>query len=291
MSNKVLVLLAAFVCVLWSIRVAAATDAEFPTCDRSAVQGGDLLYLTSKQGRAEYCWRKVTISRISPDNLAERGGYYNFVYVFGRDDLTNDFDPIFNVKAKTVARTSNQEKLSGDIHLFRPAMDTLCDKRSFDIFRVDKHFNEFSGAVSGAVYNAYHKDGAGVPTSALNNFHVFFRDSRGDCRRTDASDLRKLFAISDIDFRDKSRIAKIISGLLGASTATATETGPYKYSDVLVSIGKGRFKNQTFFSSFKLAAGREYRIVVNDLSTYDRYSGNRRRPTVDLDLLSEGDSN
>lgn len=263
----------------------ARAQSEYPTCAGMQLDGGELLYLSEVEHRR--CWKRVG-AEIDQRDLAVRGGSYSFVYIFGDSSLDEDFDPIFNVRSKAILRKGVADGgLGGSIKLFRSRIvtDAKCDGRALNIFRRKGVYDELQGEVSGVTHNGYHNGKISLPGSKLDSFHIYFRDSRGKCRRTDDGELRKLFAVSDVEYSDTTRLMAFFKSFVTFDgTATAKEKGNEKYSRVSVKIGQGRFRNGNYYSSFTLQSSGEYNVLVNDLSTYIGYHEKRRRRPVEFKI-------
>jgi len=236
---------------------------DFPLCRSHRASGGDILYL-SKEGRT-ICW-KVVEDDIPTTDLFTYSNAYRFVYVFGEPTLSQDFDPIFNVQIKQIAKEG--EVLSNYINLYRKEIETLCGKSFFR--KLNKRINiEFKpNQMDGAVYNNYHSGKSRDPGRTLSRFHIWFQNSRKECVRTDSSDLRPSFTIEDILFPPRQPL--IARLFLGTGTALASGPGASQYRQISVEIGQGSFRGDNILAtgSFSVRPGAEYDIVANDLSTY-----------------------
>lgn len=276
---KLSFIIATFCIALFSIHGANAQQTvSFSLCSASEHTRGDVLYL-ARSGK-KMCWKAINGSEVRFSELATFQGSYRFVYLFSAEltDGGQGFDPVFNVQVKTLPREKDEQKNLASVELYRKGMVNLCDNRKLQIFRKKFQFDEYHRRdISGSRYNNYHLGRTGVPPRELENFHVYFRDSRGVCRKTDAKEFRQLFGISDVDFRDTPRFAAFFEKLLNPLTPSdVSASGLNQYSRITVEIGRGNFTGDALSGSFTIPSGEEHFVLINDLSSY-LFDGRRRK--------------
>lgn len=263
----------------------AQQTVSFRLCNEAEIDKGDVLFLTLRGERL--CWKALTTKELRSSELASFQGTRRFIYLFPDTYAGGklDFDPIFNVQIKTLRRDNEKNAALTSVELYRKAMVNLCDNRTLSLFRKKMQFSEYSRReISGVDYNNYHEGKTRVPPPALDNFHIYFRDSRGVCRQTNATEFRKLFAISDVEFRDAPRVVAFLNRLfLNPTGVAAVDTVPY--SRVAVEIGRANFDGDVTTGSFAVPADDEHLVRINDLSSY-LFDG-RRRKSIEFKIVEE----
>ncbi len=241
-----------------------ALSDEYPTCDGEIPESGDILTL-AKRGEHK-CWQPVGGEILKIKKSLIDNGNLKFVYIFGMEE-NDDFDPIFNVKIKEIAE-NEESVVDRNITLLRDKIVTKCSKY-FGRLKDKGEFKAYGflgrGDVDGFQYNKYHKTDKQI-TSNLNNFHIYFKNSLNKCIRTDDDELKKFFAINDIDYQ---QLPGIVARLFGAQPAMAAGPDANRYRKISVRIARGAFRGDALSGNFNIPAnGSEYDIIVQDLSTY-----------------------
>jgi hypothetical protein len=244
---------------------------SYPTCDRLNLQGGEILYLSLK-GK-QNCWKKITGNNILRNDLRIKGGTYRFSYIFGDEEITNDFDPIFNVKIKELS--SDSSIVNSKIGLYRAKLITNCKKQVGKKIAPGTNDLLAETDVSGLLYNDYHAGKRKDPGAKLSSFHIGFENSLKECVRTDDKNLRKSFEIDGIKFPAEPGF---VASLIGTPPAVAAGKDSAKYKKISVQIGKGEFRGDYLTGSFFVPAGADFDVIASDLST--RLSGHFLRPPV-----------
>jgi len=193
---------------------------------------------------------------------------YQFTYVFGLKDKRIDFDPIFSVKVKQLK--SGDENIKDKVSLYRKGIRTLCGKRFGRM--VDDFVNSSFGErkVDGRLFNSFHKGDKSDGGITLAEFHIWFKNSLGECTRSDSDKLKKYFVIKDIDFAPGKNLAQRIAEVFGLSTSTAFATGKDStvYEKIHIELQKGQFRGTELSAHFSLKRKYEYDVIIKDLSSY-----------------------
>lgn len=231
----------------------------------TTLKGGELLYLS--QDNEKYCWNEVPDNEnMSFEDFAKSN--YQFTYVFGFKDKKIEFDPIFTVKVKQLK--SGNKSIKDKVSLYRKGIRTLCGKRFGRM--VDNFVNSSFGEreVDGRLFNSFHKDDKNDGGATLAEFHIWFKNSLGQCERSDSDKLKKYFVIKDIDFAPGKSLAQRIAEVFGLSVTTAFATGKDSavYEKIRIEIQKGQFRGTELSAHFSLEQKHEYDVIIKDLSSY-----------------------
>ncbi len=270
-----------FVLVFFSLAgTVSAASMAYPLCKSVGLKGGELLYLQKTQSES-LCWEALKKSRISGSDLHKRGNSYRFAYVFGGDALETTFDPIFNVKYREVGKAG--DKAATTVSVFRDEMQTSCLIKSKAGLRKYLYKTFDRTEIDAAWLNAYHEGRITTPSRRFYKFHVWFGNSLRQCARTDKAELRRLFAIADVDFPDHENILSRLINSFTATHAIAARTGKI-YKSFNIEIVKGEFLGKYYSGSFSVPAGGHFEVEINDLSTYLPNDFGRRRPKVNFTI-------
>jgi hypothetical protein len=260
--------------------VSCAFSKTYPTCEKLKLHGGEIVYLSTKAG--DICWRLLAQKQISRNDLKIKGGTYRFSYIFGDDELDDNFDPIFNVKIKELAVENSV--LNTKIGLYRAEIRTNCKKHILKKIAAGTYDKFTETDVSGSLFNDYHAGKRNDPGSALSDFHIGFENSLKKCVRTDDKKLRRTFEIDGIRFPpEQGKIAGTFAALIGTAPAIAEGRDAARYKKISVQIGKGEFRGGDYLvGSFFVPAGADFDVIASDLSTH--LAGDFLRPSVKFEI-------